>query len=77
VIRYLNRAKRKGMKNNNQKVLNGILLFDRGKDGIEYEYKVLSMRSTDDNAAVKELIEKIKADLNALEEVFNEENEPK
>ena len=65
------------MKNDNRKILNGILLFDRGKDGIEYEYKVLSMRSTDDNAAVKELIEKIKADLKALEEVFNEENEPK
>jgi len=65
------------MKNDNRKVLNGILLFDRGKDGIEYEYKVLSMRSTDDNAVVKELIEKIKADLKALEEVFNEENEPK
>jgi len=65
------------MKNDNRKILNGILLFDRGKDGIEYEYKVLSMRSTDDNAVVKELIEKIKADLKALEEVFNEENEPK
>ena len=63
------------MKNDNRKILNGILLFDRGKDGIEYEYKVLSMRSTDDNAVVKELIEKIKADLKALEEVFNEENE--
>jgi hypothetical protein len=62
------------MKNDNRKILNGILLFDRGKDGIEYEYKVLSMRSTDDNAVVKELIEKIKADLKALEEVFNKEN---
>ena len=77
MIHYRNHAKRKGMKNDNRKILNGILLFDRGKDGIEYEYKVLSMRSTDDNAVVKELIEKIKADLKALEEVFNEENEPK
>ena len=74
MIRYRNHAKRKGMKNDNRKILNGILLFDRGKDGIEYEYKVLSMRSTDDNAVVKELIEKIKADLKALEEVFNKEN---
>jgi len=64
------------MKNSNQRILNGILLFDRGKDGIEYEYKVLSMRSTDDNAAVKELIEKIKADLKVLEEALNKANEP-
>lgn len=64
------------MKKDNRRVLNGILLFDRGKDGIEYEYKVLSMRSTEDNAAVKELIEKIKADLKVLEEAFNKANEP-
>jgi hypothetical protein len=62
--------------NNNQRVLNGILLFDRGEAGIEYEYKVLSNRSTDDNAAVKELIEKIKADLKILEEALNKANEP-
>lgn len=71
-----NHVKLKGMKKDNRRVLNGILLFDRGKDGIEYEYKVLSMRSTEDNAAVKELIEKIKADLKVLEEAFNKANEP-
>jgi hypothetical protein len=65
------------MKNNNQRVLNGILLFDRGKDGIEYEYKVLSKRNTDDNAAVKELIEKIKADLQVLEQTLNNPTETK
>ena len=65
------------MKKDNRRVLNGILLFDRGKDGIEYEYKVLTKRTTDDNAAAQELIDKIKADLQVLEQTLNNPTETK